>query len=63
MSLEQIAANLRNDKNTTHAYLPLYENLLKNKNQIAQNILEIGFNTVEVLSYGEIILYMLIYTV
>jgi len=41
MSLEQIADNTRTDKNKTHAYLPLYENLLRKK-ETAQNILEIG---------------------
>ena len=41
MSLEQIADKTRTDKNKTHAYLPLYENLLRKK-ETAQNILEIG---------------------
>ena len=42
MSLERIADNTRTDKNTTHSYLPLYE--FKNKNETAQNILEIGIH-------------------
>ena len=42
MSLEQIVDNTRTDKNTTHSYLPLYENLFKNKIETAQNMLEIG---------------------
>ena len=42
MSLEQIVDNTRTDKNTKHSYLPLYENLFKNKKEKAQNILEIG---------------------
>ena len=31
MSLEQIVDNTRTDKNTTHSYLPLYQNLLIKK--------------------------------
>ena len=30
------------DKNTTHSYLTLYQNLLESKRESAQNILEIG---------------------
>jgi hypothetical protein len=42
MSLEQIADNSRTDKNTTHSYLPLYQNLLIRKKESAKNVLEIG---------------------
>jgi cephalosporin hydroxylase len=42
MSLEQIADNSRTDKNTTHSYLPLYQNLLIKKKESAKNVLEIG---------------------
>lgn len=42
MSLIDIVDNLRTDKNTTHAYLPLYDVLLESKKNSATNILEIG---------------------
>jgi cephalosporin hydroxylase len=37
-----IVDNERTDKNTTHSYLPLYENLLKNKKDTAKMVMEIG---------------------
>jgi hypothetical protein len=42
MSLETLADNLRTDKNTTHSYLPLYQQLLISKKGSAKNVLEIG---------------------
>ena len=42
MSLEEIVDNSKTDKNTTHSYLPLYQNLLINKKETAKNVLEIG---------------------
>jgi cephalosporin hydroxylase len=42
MSLEDIANNSRTDKNTTHSYLPLYQQLLISKKETAKNVLEIG---------------------
>jgi hypothetical protein len=42
MSLEQIVENSRTDKNSTHSYLPLYQNLLIKKKESAKNVLEIG---------------------
>ena len=42
MSLEEIVDNSRTDKNTTHSYLPLYQQLLINKKGTARNVLEIG---------------------
>ena len=39
--LEDLADNTKTDKNTVHSYLPLYQELLKNKKD-AKNILEIG---------------------
>ena len=44
MSLEQIVDNSRTDKNTTHSYLPLYQNLLIKKKESAKNVLEIGID-------------------
>jgi hypothetical protein len=42
MKLEEIVDNSKTDKNTTHSYLPLYQNLLINKRETAKNVLEIG---------------------
>jgi hypothetical protein len=42
MSLEEIVDNARTDKNTTHSYLPLYQNLLNVKKETAKNVLEVG---------------------
>ena len=40
--LINLVDNSRTDKNTQHAYLELYQNLLFNKKETAKNILEIG---------------------
>lgn len=42
MRLEELVDNSRTDKNTTHSYLPLYQNLLISKKNTATNVLEIG---------------------
>jgi hypothetical protein len=42
MSLEEIVDNSITDKNTTHSYLPLYQNLLISKKETAKNVLEVG---------------------
>lgn len=42
MSLEQLVDNDRTDKNTTHAYLQLYQKLLFGKKDTAKNVLEVG---------------------
>ena len=42
MSLEEIVDNSRTDKNTTHSYLPLYQQLLIGKKETAKNVLEVG---------------------
>jgi hypothetical protein len=42
MSLEDIVNNSRTDKNTTHSYLPLYQQLLLRKKETAKNVLEVG---------------------
>ena len=45
MSLEEIVNNSRTDKNTTHSYLPLYQQLLLSKKETAKNVLEVGVQT------------------
>ena len=42
MSLEQLVDNHRTDKNTSHSYLPLYQQLLESKKETAKNVLEVG---------------------
>jgi hypothetical protein len=42
MSLLEIVDNSITDKNTTHSYLKLYQELLISKKETAKNILEIG---------------------
>ena len=42
MSLIEIVDNSKTDKNTIHSYLELYQKILINKKDTAQNILEIG---------------------
>lgn len=42
MNLEQIVDNSKTDKNTTHSYLPLYQELLVGKKETAKNVLEVG---------------------
>jgi len=42
MSLEDLIDNSRTDKNTTHSYLALYQDLLNDKKETARNVLEIG---------------------
>jgi hypothetical protein len=42
MSLVELANNSRTDKNTTHSYLPLYQQLLISKKDTAKNVLEVG---------------------
>jgi len=42
MNLEELVDNLTTDKNTTHSYLPLYQELLIHKKDTAKNVLEIG---------------------
>jgi hypothetical protein len=42
MSLLELVDNSLTDKNTTHSYLELYQNLLSNKKFTAKNVLEVG---------------------
>lgn len=42
MSLADLVDNSRTDKNTVHAYLDLYQQLLEGKKNTAKNILEVG---------------------
>jgi hypothetical protein len=42
MSLSELVNDKYTDKNTTHSYLDLYQELLVNKKDTAKNVLEIG---------------------
>lgn len=42
MSLQTLVDNSRTDKNTSHSYLPVYENLFASKRHTAKHVLEIG---------------------
>lgn len=42
MSLKEIVIDSFTDKNTTHSYLDLYQELLESKKETATNVLEIG---------------------
>ncbi len=48
MSLEDLVDNSKTDKNTTHSYLHLYNELLTKKRFTAKNVLEVGIG-----SFGE----------
>jgi cephalosporin hydroxylase len=42
MSLKELVDNFKTDKNTTHSYLDLYQELLIKKKESAKNVLEVG---------------------
>jgi hypothetical protein len=42
MSLAELVDNSKTDKNTSHSYLELYQNLLIDKKDTALNVLEVG---------------------
>ena len=50
--LSNIVDDSRTDKNTTHSYLPLYQNLLESKQYSAKNVLEIGIGDYQGISNG-----------
>ena len=56
MSLSELVDNSRTDKNTTHSYLGLYQELLVSKKNTAKNILEIGIGD-NVNNGGSILLW------
>jgi hypothetical protein len=54
MSLQKIVDNLKTDKNTTHSYLELYQELLVNKKNTAKIVLEIGIGDFDKKNGGSI---------
>ena len=57
MNLLQLVDNSNTDKNTSHSYLELYENLLHKKKETAKNILEIGIGDFDDKNGGSIKLW------
>jgi hypothetical protein len=57
MSLSELINNKKTDKNTTHSYLDLYQQLLSSKKESAQNVLEIGIGDFDEKNGGSIKLW------
>ena len=57
MSLKDLVNNSLTDKNTTHSYLDLYNELLIDKKETAKNVLEIGIGDFEKTNGGSIKLW------
>lgn len=57
MSLVELVDNSLTDKNTSHSYLELYEQLLFHKKETAKNILEIGLGDFKDKNGGSIKLW------
>ena len=56
-TLKELVNNLKTDKNTTHSYLDLYEELLFSKKNTAKNILEVGIGDFKDKNGGSIKLW------
>ena len=57
MSLINLVNNSLTDKNTNHSYLELYEKLLSNKKETANNVLEVGIGDFNQKNGGSIKLW------
>ncbi len=57
MSLEDLVDNSKTDKNTTHSYLHLYNELLTKKRFTAKNVLEVGIGDFNEKNGGSIKLW------
>lgn len=57
MSLKDLIDNSLTDKNTTHSYLDLYDELLIDKKETAKNVLEIGIGNFAEKNGGSIKLW------
>jgi hypothetical protein len=55
--LAELIDNSLTDKNTTHSYLELYEQLLNKKKETAQNGLEIGIGDFGEKNGGSVLLW------
>ena len=61
-TLNRLVDNTLTDKNTTHSYLNLYEQLLSGKKDTAKNVLEIGIGNNEKDNGGSIKLWKKYFT-
>jgi hypothetical protein len=57
MSLTELVDNTKTDKNTTHSYFVLYEQLLSKKKYTAKNVLEVGIGDFTMKNGGSIKLW------
>ena len=57
MSLLELIDNSLTDKNTTHSYLDLYQELLYSKKETAKNVLEVGIGDFKYKNGGSIKLW------
>ena len=57
MSLLELIDNSLTDKNTTHSYIELYQELLYSKKETATNVLEIGIGNFKEKNGGSIKLW------
>ena len=62
MSLKELINNSFTDKNTTHSYIDLYQQLLVSKKETAKNILEIGIGDFGPKNGGSILLWKNFFT-
>jgi hypothetical protein len=62
MSLKELVNNLLTDKDTTHSYIDLYQQLLLSKKETAKNILEIGIGDFGPKNGGSILLWKNFFT-
>ena len=56
-TLKQLVNNIKTDKDTTHSYLDLYQQLLSSKKNTAKNILEVGIGDFQDKNGGSIKLW------
>jgi hypothetical protein len=62
MSLRDLVNNSFTDKNTTHSYIDLYQQLLVSKKETAKNVLEIGIGDFGPKNGGSILLWKNFFT-
>ena len=52
-----LSQNIFSDKNTSHSYLPTYEQLFRSKIETAENVLEVGIGNFYEKNGGSILLW------
>jgi hypothetical protein len=61
--MSEIVNNIRTDKNTSHSYLGLYQQLLVDKKDTAKHVLEVGIDKGGSINSGTTFSQMLQYMV